>query len=147
MYHTLTGQRCEVYHPGVRWLTLMLVGATLATTGCSAGTRSPAGAVRALAEAAANGDRDAVYALVGPRTRARLESGAATAAQLSGRRRVRAVELLGVGWFPPTFTLADAKELSRQGNTATVQVSSRQGQTALTTCIKENDAWKVELTN
>ena len=143
-YHSLTPLAWEVYHRAVlrpTTITLFLVGAVA----CNAGTRSPAGAVRALGEAAANGDRDAVFALVGPRTKAALESGAATAAQLSGRRRVQPVELLGVGWFPAAFTLSEAHELERHGDTATVEVSSRDNRTSRATCVKIDGAWKVEL--
>jgi len=148
-YHTLTGLVREVYHPRVRRLTpstfwSALVVAVLA--GCSAGARSPAGAVRALSEAASAGDREAVFALVGPRTRRTLESGAATAAQLSGRRRVQPVELLGVGWFPPTFQISEVRELERHGNEATVEVSSRDGHTARAECVRVDGNWRVELT-
>ena len=98
-----------------------------------------------MAEAAAAGDRDAVFALVGPRTRRALESKAAVAAQLSGRRRVQPVELLGVGWFPPAFQLAEVRQVERHGDQATVEVSGRDGHTTRAECVRVEGAWRVEL--
>src|SRR5438094_7582924 len=89
---------------------------------CGAGTRSPVGAVRALAEAAQDGDRDAVWRLLGPETRARLETDARRAAQLSGRRALPPQEMLAVGWFQPRWHLDDAREIERAGDRATVEV-------------------------
>ena len=150
-YHSLTPLAREVYHPAVRRITAKsalrhaALACILALAGCSAGARSPSGAVRALAEAAAAGDREGVFALVGPRTRHALEVGAATAAQLSGRRRVQPIELLAVGWFPPTFQLSEVRELDRHGNEATVEVSSKAGHTARVSCVRVDGNWRVEL--
>ena len=68
-------------------MKLRLVAIALLLAACG-GARSPDGAVRALAEAAEAGDRDAVYALLGPATRARLATDAERAAQAAGRREI-----------------------------------------------------------
>src|SRR5207248_11374395 len=71
------------------------------------GARSPDGAVRALAEAAESGDRDGVYALLGPATRARLASDAEHAAQAAGRRELGPTDLVAAGWSPPKWHAVD----------------------------------------
>jgi hypothetical protein len=124
---------------GVWLAAALLLGA------CGAGTRSPVGAVRALAEAAADGDREEVWRLLGPNTRARLEADARRAAEQSGRRVQPPMEMLAVGWFPPRFRVADVREVERAGDRATVEVWGKEGQRELVTCVRVSQAWKVEL--
>jgi len=121
------------------WLLLALVG------GCSAGSRSPEGAVRALAEAAADGDRALVWRLLGPDTRAKLESDARHAAELSGRRAMKPEEMLAVGWFPSKLRVDDVRELDREGNHADVEVRASDGRTERVRCVRVSGAWRVEL--
>ena len=123
----------------------LVVMVALLACACSAGTRSPAGAVRALSEAAADGDRAEVWRLLGPRTRARLEADARRVAELSGRRQVSPEEMLAVGWYPPTIHAADVRELERNGDAATVEVVGRGGERERVSCVREGGAWKVEL--
>ncbi len=113
--------------------------------GCGAGTGSPEGAVRALGEAALDGDRAAVWKLLGPATRARLTADAERAARLEGRRSLPPEEMLAVGWFPPRFHLEGAREISRDGARATVEVRGEKGERETVACVKEGGAWKVEL--
>jgi hypothetical protein len=123
----------------------VLVAAAALLVGCSAGTRSPEGAVRALAEAAAEGDGEAVLGLLGPETRARLEVDARRAAALSGWRTVSPSEMLAVGWFAPRFRLRATRELGRDGAGATVEVRGTGGERREVRCVREAGAWKVEL--
>jgi hypothetical protein len=123
----------------------VLAGALL-WLGCSAGTRSPAGAVHALVEAAAEGDRDAAFRLLGPATRARLGVAAKRTAELSGQRELAPRELLAVGWFPPRFHVREVHELSRTGAHALVEVrGAQEGEVERIDCVNEAGAWKVEL--
>jgi len=122
----------------------LLVGLGLGP-GCSAGTRSPEGAVRAFAEAAADGDRAATWRLLGPATRRKLEAEAQHAAELSGRRAMKPEEMLAVGWFPPKVRLDEVRELSRDGARATVEVIGKNGERETIACVNEGGAWKVEL--
>jgi Domain of unknown function (DUF4878) len=123
----------------------LVVCALVFAGGCGAGTRSPTGAVRALAEAAQEGDRDAVWRLLAPETRARLEADSKRAAQLSGRRQVAAQEMLAVGWFPPRFRLDDAREVERSGDRATVEVRGAGGERERVSCVRVDGTWKIEL--
>jgi hypothetical protein len=112
---------------------------------CSAGTRSPEGAVRAFAESAADGDRAGVWRLLGPATRGRLEADAKRAAELAGRRSIKPEEMLAVGWFPPKMHIVDVRERSREGDHATVEVVGKDGEREQVQCVKDHGAWKVEL--
>jgi hypothetical protein len=120
------------------WLALLLAA-------CSAGTRSPEGAVRAFTEAAADGDRSAVWKLLGPSTRKKLEEDARRAAELSGRRAMKPEEMLAVGWFPPHMRVDNVREVSRHDGQATVEVTGKNGERETVTCVNEGGAWKVEL--
>jgi hypothetical protein len=101
--------------------------------------------VRAFAEAAADGDRDDVWRLLGPKTRERLESDAKRAAELSGQRPPKGMDMLAVGWFRPRFRVDDVKELSRSGDQATVEVRGGKGERETIACVRVGSAWKVEL--
>jgi hypothetical protein len=121
------------------------VAVVVVTIGCSAGTRSPEGAVRALAEAAAAGERQEVWKLLGPETRARLAAEARRASEMSGRRVLSPAEMLAVGWASPRFRPARIRELSRHGSRARVEVSGEHGEREEVSCVQSQGAWQVEL--
>lgn len=123
----------------------LLLALALATTAACGGTRSPDGAVRALAEAAEAGDNDAVYALLGPATRARLATDAAHAAQAAGRRELGPRDLVAAGWSPPMWHAADFDVLSRAGDRATVEVRGAAHERETLTCVLVDGQWRVEL--
>jgi hypothetical protein len=118
--------------------------AFVVAAGCGA-TRSPDGAVRALAEAAEAGDRDAVWALLGPATRARLTADAERASQGSGRRDLLPRDLLAAGWSAPRWKIADVDVVARAGDHATVEVRGKNGERETLSCLLASGAWKVEL--
>lgn len=113
--------------------------------GCSAGTRSPVGAVRAFAEAAQAGDRAEVWRLIGPATRAKLTEDAKRAGALAGRRPVPPEQMLAVGWFSPKYQADKVRELSRSGDHAQVEVIGPKGEWQEVTCVRVEGQWKVEL--
>ena len=117
----------------------------LLIAGCSAGTRSPVGAVRALAEAAQAGDRAEVWRLVGPATRAKLTEDARKAGALAGRRPAAPEQMLAVGWFSPRYQPDQVRELSRAGDHAQVEVIGPKGEWQEVTCVRVDGQWKVEL--
>ena len=116
----------------------------LALVACG-GARSPDGAVRALAEAAEAGDRDAVYALLGPATRARLAADAERAAQAAGRRELGPTDLVAAGWSPPKWHAADFDVLTRSGDRATVEIRGAAHERETVTCVNVGGQWRVEL--
>ena len=122
----------------------LALAAVLFAAACG-GARSPEGAVRALAEAAESGDRDAVYALFGPATRARLASDAERAAQAAGRREIGARDLVAAGWSPPQWHAVDFDVLTRSGDRATVEVRGAAHERETVVCVLVGGQWRVEL--
>jgi hypothetical protein len=125
--------------------TRAVVLVVLAVAAACGGTRSPDGAVRALAEAAEAGDRDGVYALLGPATRARLTSDAERAAQAAGRRELGPTDLVAAGWSPPKWHAVDFDVLTRAGDRATVEVRGAAHERETVTCVLVGGQWRVEL--
>ncbi len=121
-----------------------LVALVLLAAACG-GARSPDGAVRALAEAAEAGDRDAVYALLGPATRARLTADAERAAQAAGRRELGPHDLVAAGWSPPRWRASDFDVLTRAGDRATVEVRGAGHERETVSCVLVDGQWRVEL--
>jgi hypothetical protein len=124
-------------------MKLLAVVALLAAA-CS-GARSPEGAVRALAEAAESGDRDALYGLLGPATRGRLAGDAARAAQAAGRRELGPKDLIAAGWSPPHWRAVDFDVLTRAGDRATVEVRGPGHARETVSCVLVDGQWRVEL--
>jgi hypothetical protein len=124
-------------------VVLAVVLALGGLSGC--GARSPEGAVRALAEASEAGDRDEVWALLGPATRARVTADAARAAQAAGRREIGPVDLIAAGWSPPRWHAVDFDVLSRSGDRATVEVRGAAHERETLTCVLVGSDWRVEL--
>ncbi|HEY2746292.1 MAG TPA: hypothetical protein VGL86_16775 [Polyangia bacterium] len=117
----------------------------LALSAAACGTRTPEGAVRALAEAAESGDRDAVYALLGPATRARLAGDAERAAHEAGRHELGPVDLVGAGWSAPRWRAVDFDVLTRTGDHATVEVRGASHERETLSCVLVDGDWRVEL--
>jgi hypothetical protein len=125
-------------------MKLRLVALALLSAACG-GARSPDGAVRTLAEAAEAGDRDAVYALLGPATRARLAADAERAAQAAGRRELGPADLVAAGWSPPQWHAVDFDVLTRSGDRATVEIRGPGHERETVTCVLVGGQWRVEL--
>jgi hypothetical protein len=53
--------------------------------------------------------------------------------------------MLATGWFPPRFALADVRELTRDGDRATVEVRGAHDEREQVACVREHGAWHVEL--
>jgi hypothetical protein len=122
----------------------LAVAALLVAAACS-GARSPEGAVRALAEAAESGDREARWALLGPSTRARLAADGDRAAQAAGRRELGAKDLIAAGWSPPHWRAVDFDVLTRAGDRATVEVRGPGHERETVSCVLVDGQWRVEL--
>jgi hypothetical protein len=125
-------------------LALLLV---LAGAGC--GGRDDAGnpeaAVRSLIGAARAGDRAAVYARFGPRTRARVDGLLTSAQRTGGTRMLRPEDLVTVGWVPPAWEPTGMRLLRSDGAEAEVEVYSATGDRQTIRTVREGGSWKVEL--
>jgi hypothetical protein len=123
---------------------MKLLVALVLVAGCG-GARTPEGAVRALAEAAESGDRDAVWTLLGPATRARLAGDADRAKAAAGRREIVGRDLLAAGWSPPRWRAASFDVIARAGDRATVEVRGAAHERETVTCVVVDGKWQVEL--
>lgn len=121
-----------------------LLFSVVVAAGCG-GARSPEGAVRALAEAAESGDRDAVWTLLGPATRARLAADAERAKAAAGRREIVGRDLLAAGWSPPRWRAAAFDVIGRSGDRATVEVRGAAHERETVSCLLVDGKWQVEL--
>ena len=100
--------------------------------------------MRALVASARAGDRPAVIARIGPRTRARLIDDARVAGEQAGRRRLAPGDLLVIGWAPPSDEEPALRTVEEQGDRAVVELRGRGGAERIEV-VREADGWKVEL--
>jgi hypothetical protein len=91
------------------------------------------------------GDRAAVYARLGPATRARIEAMQAAARRTSGRVVLKPEDYLSVGWAPPVWEPSGMRTLSRNDQVAQVEVFSATGDRHTVSLVREGSGWKVEL--
>jgi hypothetical protein len=121
----------------------------IASVGAGCGGRddgsNPEAAVRSLIGAARAGDRAAVYARFGPRTRARVDGLLASAQRTGGTRMLRPEDLVTVGWVPPAWEPTGMRLLRRDGAEAEVEVYSASGDRQAIRTVREDKSWKVEL--
>ena len=122
----------------------LLAGALLAGVGCG-GRDDPEAAVESLIAAARAGDRAAVYARFGPRTRARVDGLLSSAQRTGGTRMLNPEDLVTVGWLPPAWEPAGTRLLRREGTEAEVEVFSASGERQAIKTVQEGKTWKVEL--
>jgi hypothetical protein len=122
----------------------LLATTLLAGAGCGRG-EDPEAAVDALIAAARAGDRAAVYARFGPRTRARVDGLLSSAQRTGGTRMLRPEDLVTVGWLPPAWEPAGTRLLRREGTEAEVEVFSASGERQAIKTVQEGKTWKVEL--
>jgi hypothetical protein len=124
---------------------VLLAGAVLGAGGGCRGRDDPEAAVESLIAAARAGDRGAVYARFGARTRARIDGLLASAQRTGGTRTLRPEDLVTVGWLPPAWEPAGTRLLRREGTEAEVEVFSGTGDRQAIRTVLEGKTWKVEL--
>jgi len=111
----------------------------------------PEDTVKRFLAASQERDAAAVYALLGPATRARLKAAAALASEQAGVKKPLAPhELISAGfrpsvsgdWMPKTYRL-----LERQGDRARVEVVGKKaGQRDVVSLVRVDGRWKIEMT-
>jgi hypothetical protein len=125
------------------------LGLAAAGPGCKADeARTPEGAVRRFAQAAdpRSRERDRVFELVGPRTRARLAAAARLATQQAGvRRSFDWKDMLVVGVARPRYDLAETRVVERGAHRAVVEVRGAHGERETVEVVLEGETWKLEL--
>lgn len=132
---------------GTSALLAVVLAVAIAGRGCGADDETPVGAVKAFVSAAREGDRAAVYELLGPRTRAHLDAQARKATEfVGGSRRFEPTELMSVTSgslghpAPRDYVLRE-----RDGDTAIVEIVGADGTRSPTTVVEVDGHWRVEL--
>lgn len=124
-------------------LLAMALAAAVAGRGCRGEDDLPEGTVRAFAAAARAHDRDALYELLGPATRARLESAARRATELVGGQRFAPQDLIrsDLDRLGPVRVL----RVEQDGARAVVEVADELDQPAAIELVKVDGHWRIEL--
>jgi hypothetical protein len=123
-------------------LAAMALAAAVAGRSCHVTAPGPEATVHDLYQAAKAGDRDAIFELLAPETRNRLEAEAKHATDLDGAvTRYHAKDLIsiGTGELPTDITLIDAR-----AGRAIVEVVSPAGR-ARVDLVEVDGHWRVEL--
>jgi hypothetical protein len=101
--------------------------------------------VRDLLQAARTGDRDLVFELLAPATRARLEAESERATDLVGAAtRYTAKDLISIGASDASSTPTHITVIEQRGDHAVVEVVSASGR-ARVQLLKIDGRWRVEL--
>jgi hypothetical protein len=126
-------------------LAAIALAVAVAGRSCRVTTPGPEVAVRDLLAAAKAGDRDAVYELLAPATRARLEAEAKRATDLVGASvRYTAKDLISIGASDPGATPTDITVIEERGDRATVEIVSPNGRARLA-LVHDDGRWRVDL--
>lgn len=126
-------------------LAAMALAAAVAGGSCRVTQPGPEMTVRDLLQAARTGDRDLVFELLAPATRARLESEAKRATDLVGAAtRYTAKDLISIGATDATSTPTHITVIEERGENAVVEVVSASGR-ARVELRKVGGRWRVEL--
>ena len=127
------------------WAAAALIVCRVVTGWGCGGRDDPVAAVESLIASSRAGDRAAVYARFGPRTRARNDGLLASAQPTGGTRTLRPEDLVTVGWLPPAWEPAGTRLLRYEGAEAEVEVFSASGERQAIKTVREGKTWKVEL--
>ena len=126
-------------------LAAMALAASFAGRSCRVTQPGPEAAVREMLHAAKTGDRDAVFTLLAPATRSRLEVEAKRATDLVGAAtRYTAKDLLSIGSSDGVAAPTDITVLEERGDHATVEVVSPAGRARIE-LLKIDGRWRIEL--
>ncbi len=123
----------------------MALAAAAAGRSCRVTKPGPDVTVRDLIHAARAGDRDVVFELLGPTTRASLESQAKRATDLVGAAtRYTAKDLISIGAFDATAAPTHITVIEERDDHAVVEIVSEAGR-ARVQLMKTGGRWRVEL--
>jgi hypothetical protein len=123
----------------------MALAAAVAGRSCRVTQPGPEVTVRDVLAAAKAGDRDAVYELLGPATRERLEAEAKHATDLvGGAVRYAAKELISIGSSEGVPDPTDITVIDEGTDRATVELVSPGGRARLS-LVQVDGRWRIEL--
>lgn len=111
--------------------------------GCGDKGDQPDSAVQEFLDKARSGDEQAVYALLGPRTRAWLDRESQRATHMvGGSQRYDAFDLMVARGAPPPARVA---VVERSGDRAQVEVVDQQGKSSVVELVRQDGQWRIEL--
>src|SRR5688500_15096057 len=126
-------------------LAAMALAAAVAGRSCQVTQPGPEITVRDLLQAAKTNDRDLVFELLTPTTRARLEAEAKRATDLVGAaRRYTAEDLISIGASDNVAAPTDITVIEERGDHAVVEIGSPAGRSRLQ-LYKIAGRWRVDL--
>jgi hypothetical protein len=126
-------------------LAAMALAAALAGRSCRVTQPGPEAAVRDLIQASKIGDRDAVFALLGPATQDRLAVQARRATDLVGAsQRYTARDLISIGSSGGVGDPAEIVVVEERADRAVVELGSPAGRARLE-LVKLDGRWRIEL--
>jgi hypothetical protein len=126
-------------------LAAMALAAAVAGRSCRVTQPGPEAAVRDMIQAAKTGDRDAVFELLTPATRERLDAEARRATDLVGAsRRYAAKDLISIGSSDGAADPTDITVIEERGDRAIVEVVSSAGR-ARVDLVKHDGRWRIDL--
>ena len=126
-------------------LAAMAVAAAVAGRSCRVSQPGPEAAVRDMMQAAKTGDRDTVFDMLAPQTRARLEVEARRATDLVGASiRYTAKDLVSIGSSDNIAPPTDITVLEEHDDRATVEVVSAAGRSRMS-LVKIEGRWKIDI--
>jgi hypothetical protein len=127
-------------------VAVLLMTAVTGQRGCASPSTSPVAAARAFVQAAQRGDKQAVWDLLGPRTREHLQKSAVRATEMvGGARRFSALDLLDVTSEESRYPQGEATLRRQEGSRAIVDVIGPSGHRDALTLVHEAGTWRVEL--
>jgi hypothetical protein len=126
-------------------LAAMALAAAVAGRSCRVTQPGPEAAVRDMIQAAKTGDRDLVFELLSPATRARLAAEAKRATDLVGAsQRYTAKDLISIGSSDGAADPTDITVLEEHVDRAVVEVVSAAGRSRIE-LVKLANRWRVDL--
>lgn len=126
-------------------LAAMAIAAAMAGRSCRVSQPGPEAAVREVLRAAKTGDRDTVFDMLAPATRARLEVEARRATDLVGASiRYTAKDLVSIGSSENVAAPTDITVLEEHADRAVVEVVSPTGRARMQ-LVKVEGRWKIEI--
>jgi hypothetical protein len=126
-------------------LAAVAVAAAVAGRSCRVSQPGPEAAVRDMLQAAKAGDRNTVFELLAPATRARLEAQARRATDLVGAsRRYTAKDLVSIGSSEDVAAPTDITVIEQRGDRAVVEVVSPAGRSRMQ-LVRVDGRWRIEI--
>lgn len=126
-------------------LAAMALAAAVAGRSCRVSQPGPEAAVRDMLQAAKTGDRETVFELLSPATRARLETEAKRATDLVGASiRYSAKDLVSIGSSDGVAAPTDITVLEERADHAVVEVVSPAGRARME-LVKVDGRWRIDL--